>query len=213
MLDALAAGAKRVRVVFASSIAVFGNPLPAQGVDDHTPLSPELHYGGHKAMMETAIAMYSNRGSIDGISLRLPGILARPRTQSGMKSGFISDIFHALKAGESFTCPTRPEARTWVQSVKQVCDNLAHALVADASHFPRSRAITLPATHLAMGELVSEIADQCGTDRELISWEPDSDLEAAFAAFPPLSADNAINAGFADDGSAAILVKSALETL
>lgn len=72
------------RVVYASSIAVFGDPLPAH-VDDATPLSPKMIYGGHKAMMEDAVAMFSNRGLIDGVTVRLPGILARPKGPSGMK--------------------------------------------------------------------------------------------------------------------------------
>lgn len=102
----LEAGAAQpgLRVVFASSIAVFGYPLPAF-VDDLTPLNPKLVYGGHKAMMEQAVAMLSNRGVIDGMSLRLPGILARPKGPSGMKSAFMSDLFHALRAGERFVCP------------------------------------------------------------------------------------------------------------
>lgn len=84
LLEAAAAG-QRPRVVYASSIAVFGDPLPDQ-VDDATPLSPKMIYGGHKAMMEHAVAMLSNRGMIDGVTVRLPGILARPKGPSGMKS-------------------------------------------------------------------------------------------------------------------------------
>lgn len=83
---------------------MFGDPLPAM-VDDQTPLSPKMIYGGHMAMMEHAVAMFSNRGLIDGVTVRLPGILARPKGPSGMKSAFMSDLFHALKAGEAFACP------------------------------------------------------------------------------------------------------------
>ncbi|MBS0477277.1 MAG: NAD-dependent epimerase/dehydratase family protein, partial [Proteobacteria bacterium] len=72
-----------LRIVYASSIAVFGDPLPDH-VDDATPLSPRMIYGGHKAMMEDAVAMFSNRGMIDGVTVRLPGILARPKGPSGM---------------------------------------------------------------------------------------------------------------------------------
>ena len=101
-----------LRVVYASSIAVFGDPLPPL-VDDATPLSPKMIYGGHKAMMEAAVAMFSNRGLIDGVSVRLPGILARPKVPSGMKSAFMSDLFHALKAGEEFICPVTAQGRIW----------------------------------------------------------------------------------------------------
>lgn len=77
LLDEVKAGAERPRIVFASSIAVFGDPLPAAGVDDQTPVAPKMVYGGHKAMMETAVAMMHHRGEIEGVTVRLPGILAR----------------------------------------------------------------------------------------------------------------------------------------
>ena len=71
LIDAAAASGGRPRFVFASSIAVFGDPLPPH-VDDSTPLAPQMVYGAHKAMMETWISTQSRRGAIDGISLRLP---------------------------------------------------------------------------------------------------------------------------------------------
>ena len=79
LLDAAKSGGNKPRVVYASSIAVFGDPLPVEGVDDTTPLAPKMVYGGHKAMMEIAVAMMHHRGEIDGVSVRLPGILARPQ--------------------------------------------------------------------------------------------------------------------------------------
>lgn len=201
------------RVVYASSIAVLGHPLPAGGVDDSTPLSPELIYGGHKAMMEVAVAMLSNRKAIDGVTVRLPGILARPKGPSGMKSAFMSDLFHALKAGERFTCPTSPQAMIWAQSVTQCARNFVHAVDCDSGRMPPTRAVTLPAQHVSMGDLATEIASQCGTSTDLVAWEPDPPLEAAFGAYPPLSTPAAERAGFADDGSVANLVTSALKTL
>lgn len=201
------------RVVFASSIAVLGHPLPRAGVDDSTPLSPELIYGGHKAMMEVAVAMMSNRKMIDGVSIRLPGILARPREPSGMKSAFMSDLFHALKAGRHFTCPTRPEATIWAQSVERCARNFVHAISCDSAKLPPTRAVTLPAQRVSMGNLAREIARQCNVSPDLVDWQPDPPLEAAFGDYPPLNAAAAQAAGFADDGTVANLVSSALETL
>ncbi len=201
------------RVVYASSIAVFGHPLPPEGVDDTTPLSPELVYGGHKAMMEIAVAMLSNRNAIDGVTIRLPGILARPKGPSGLKSSFMSDLFHALKAGEDFTCPTRPQAMIWAQSVSQCARNFVHAIDCDSSRMPPTRAVTLPSQHVSMGDLASEIARQCGTTADRVNWRPDRLLEAAFGAYPPLTTPAARKAGFADDGTLANLVTSALKTL
>ncbi len=211
LLEASAAN-PGLRVVYASSIAVYGDPLPER-VDDDTPLSPKMIYGGHKAMMEHAVAMFSNRGMIDGVTVRLPGILARPKGPSGMKSAFMSDLFHSLKAGEAFTCPVSAEGMIWAQSVARCAANFVHALTLDSALLPPGRAVTLPAQRVSMGLLAQEIARQCGVDADLVSYAPDAALEAAFAAQPPLATPAAEHAGFAHDGNLANLVSSALATL
>lgn len=210
----LEAGANgdRPRFVYASSIAVFGDPLPGH-VDDATPLSPKMIYGGHKAMLEDAVALFSNRGLIDGVTVRLPGILARPKGPSGMKSAFMSDLFHALKADEAFTCPVSAGGTIWAQSVARCADNFLHALTLDTALLPPTRAVTLPALRVAMGDLANEIARQCSVSSDRVDWQPDAALEAAFAAQPPLTTDTAERAGFTHDGNLATLVASALATL
>lgn len=212
LLCEAASASPGLRVVFASSIAVFGEPLPAQ-VDDTTPLAPRLLYGGHKAMIETAVTMFSQRGAIDGVSLRLPAVLARPRGPSGLKSAFLSDLFHALRAGETFTCPVSAQGTVWAQSVTRAADNLVHALALDTARLPPTRAVTLPALRVSVAELVHEVARQCGVTPDLVRYAPDPALEAAFAAQPPLAAPAAERAGFAHDGNLARLVASALGAL
>ena len=86
-------------------------------------------------------------------------------------------------------------------------------LLLDAALLPPGRAVTLPALRIAMGELVHEVARQCGTDPGLVCFAPDAALEAAFAAQPPLFAPAADRAGFAHDGELATFVASALATL
>lgn len=213
LLEEVAAIGERPRVVYASSIAVYGDPLPPGGVDDATPLSPRMVYGGHKLMMEIAVTMLSNRGAIDGISIRLPGILARPKGPSGMKSAFMSDLFHALKAGEPLTCPISADATIWAESVDCCARNFRHALRLDTAAVPTTRALTLPALLIRMGDLSDEIARQCGVSSRLVSYEPDPRLEAAFGSHPTLSTPAARKAGFEDDGTLANLVRSALLTL
>lgn len=210
----LEAGAAQpgLRIVFASSIAVFGDPLPAL-VDDQTPLNPKLVYGGHKAMMEQAVAMLSNRGVIDGISLRLPGILARPKGASGMKSAFMSDLFHAVRSGDRFVCPVSPLGTIWAESVSRCADNLLHAVRLNSSLLPAGRAVTLPALRVTLGDLAEEIAQQCGSAMDLVSYQPDPALEEAFATQPELATPVADSLGFEHDGDAARLVASALATL
>jgi len=211
LLEASAFGTKP-RFVYASSIAVFGDPLP-DFVDDQTPLSPKMIYGAHKAMMEHAVALFTNRGQIEGVSLRLPGILARAKGPSGMKSAFMSNLFHALKAGEAFTCPVSAGGTIWAESVARCADNFIHALTFDTALLPPSYAVTLPALRVTMGDLAAESARQCGVSPDLASYAPDAALEAAFAAQPLLATPAATKAGFAHDGDLASLVASALKTL
>ena len=164
-------------------------------------------------MMEHAVAMFSNRGLIDGVTARLPGILARPKGPSGMKSAFMSDLFHALKAGEAFTCPVSAGGTVWAESLRCVAANFVHALNLDTALLPPTRAVTLPALRVTMGDLAAEIARQCGVSAALVAYRPDAVLEAAFAAQPPLATPAADHAGFAHDGNLATLVASALSTL
>ncbi len=213
LLDAAKVAGKCPRVVYASSIAVFGDPLPAAGVNDATQLAPKLVYGGHKAMMELAVAMMHHRGEIAGVTVRLPGILARPKGPSGMKSAFMSDLFHALRAGEPFVCPVSEGATIWVQSVAQCARNLVHALGVDAALMPVTRTVTLPAQRVTMGALAAEIAQQCGTSTNLVSYRPDAALERAFGAHPALATPAAEHAGFAHDGDLATLVANALAAI
>lgn len=192
------------RFVFASSIAVFGDP-PLEGVDDETPLTPRMIYAGHKAMMEQAISLYSRRGSIDGVTVRLPGIVARPAGSAGMKSAFLSELFHALSANRPFTCPVSEDGTVWVQSIDRCVDNVINALMLDSAMLPPSRAVTLPATWVSIGDLVAEITRQCHASISP-AYEPDIELEKAFASLPRLSSRQAQAAGFRDDGDLQALV-------
>lgn len=211
LLDASAFG-NCPRFVYASSIAVLGDPLPAS-VDDQTALSPKMIYGAHKAMMEQAVALFANRGLVEGVTVRLPGILARPKGPSGMKSAFMSNLFHALKAEEAFACPVSANGTIWAESLACCADNFVHALTLDTAFLPPSYAVTLPALRVTMGDMATEVARQCGVSADLVSYAPDPALEAMFAAYPPLATPAATKAGFRDDGDLQKLVASALRTL
>ena len=125
----------------------------------------------------------------------------------------MSNLFHALKAGEPFTCPVSDSGTIWAQSVARCAGNFVQALTLDSALLSPTRAVTLPAQRVAMGDLAGEVARQCGVCASLVSWQPDAELEVAFAAQPPLETRASENAGFAHDGDLATLVASALSTL
>jgi nucleoside-diphosphate-sugar epimerase len=210
LFDAAAAHGNAPRLLFASSIAVFGDPLPAH-VDDATPVRPMLRYGAHKAMLEEWIATLTRRGAVRGLSLRLPGIIARPLAPSGMKSAFLSNLFHALKAGEPITLPVSPEASCWLLSRRALVAQLVTAL--DLPHDPAGARLNLPALRTRMGDLVAEVARQTGADAALATYTPDPAIEAAFGAQPPLSTPAADALDLTHDGTLANLVATALADL
>lgn len=212
LADAVAGAGDCPRFVFASSIAVFGDPLPAE-VYDKTPLAPQMLYGGHKAMMEQWLATLARRGTIDAISLRLSGVVARPKGPSGMKSSFMSNVFHALANGDQFEMPVSADATCWLISLDTAASNFAHAVTASLDNTPAHRAITLPTLRVRMGDLVDEICRQTGTSSNLLSYVPDKPLEAAFGALPPVFTPAADLLGFRNDGDISGLVSRALETL
>ncbi|MES2260892.1 MAG: NAD-dependent epimerase/dehydratase family protein [Pseudomonadota bacterium] len=210
ILECLRRQGSAARLVFASTVAVYGAPMPAR-VDDATPMRPRLSYGAHKLATEVLIEDYSRRGWIDGRIVRLPGIVARPAEPSGLLSAFMSDIFWRLSAGERFVCPVSPQATAWWMSVGCCVDNLLHAASLPAAAVAARRAYTLPVQRLSIAAVVDGLAAIYGDlRRDLISFEPDAALEAAFGSMPPLDTKAAEAIGFRHDGSVAALIAGAL---
>ncbi|PWU25753.1 MULTISPECIES: NAD-dependent epimerase/dehydratase family protein [unclassified Pseudomonas] len=198
------------RVVFTSTIAVYGSPLPAQ-VDDASPLRPGLSYGAHKLVGEILLEDYSRRGLLDGRILRLPGIVARPPEPSGLLSAFMSDLFWKLAAGEPFRCPVSAGAVAWWMSVGCCAGNLLHAARLLPEQVAARRAYTLPVLRLSVAEVVEGLAARFGEERRaLVDYRPDAQLEAAFGCLPPLDARAAQAIGFRHDGSVQSLVDNAM---
>jgi len=211
LLDRLKEQANTPAVVFASSIAVYGKPAAAVVTDDTAP-TPNLSYGAQKVIGEALVADYTRRKWINGCSLRLPGIVARPPEPNGAVSIFFSDLIRNLSQGKPFTCPVSPGAKSWLMSVKCCVDNLL--LAATLNGAPR-QIWTLPAMHIAIEELVTEI-DGLLPDAEvgdLITYAPDPWVEENFGSYPPLECPQAEAAGFHHDGSPLQLITNALETL
>jgi nucleoside-diphosphate-sugar epimerase len=198
-------------VVYASSIAVYGKHLP-DVVTAETPLRPPLTYGAHKLACEILLADFSRRGLLDGRSIRLPGIVARPREPSGLASAFMSDLLHAMRAGEPFTCPVSRGATAWWMSATRCAENLVHAATMDVSGADAARAWPLPVLRMSIGEVIATCAAIYGNDRErLVAFEPNEDLEAVFGRYPPLDDTASRALGLQDDGSPESMIRRATD--
>jgi len=212
LFEELAQCVNRPRIVFTSTIAVLGAPLP-NPVTDQCRIAPAMIYGTHKAMVELALADMHRRSVVEALCVRLPGIIARPKAPSGLKSAFMSNLFHSLKAGEEFISPVGPDATLWLMSVAQCVENLILASTMDAQLMPLSRAVTLPALRCTMGELAAQAAAQCGADGNLVQYQVDPDIQAHFGSHPILETSAADSAGFRHDGDVVNLVRRALESV
>lgn len=204
-------GGKVPRFVFASTIAVFGSPMPAL-VDDDTPTRPVMTYGAQKLMSEIAIADFTRRGWCDGVSLRLPGVLARPPQRTGQLSAFLSDLMRDPAEGRRVICPMGPEATTWASSTPNIVTNLIHAADVDAARLPTHRALTLPTQRFSMAELVDALVAVHGPHiRDHVVFAPDPRIEMLFGRFPALRTPAGDAAGFRHDGDLATLARMAIQ--
>jgi nucleoside-diphosphate-sugar epimerase len=202
------AGEKPPRVVFSSSIAVYGSDFP-EVIDLDTPPCPATSYGAHKLIAEVMLADLSRRGQLDGVSLRLPGIVARPGSASGFGSAFMSSVMYAVQNGRSYVCPVSPEATSWWLSVSSCVDNLLHAA---AMSEPMLRpGFPLPVLHLSLREVVDALGRRFGPERATcVSYEPDDRIERLFGAQPPLSVPGIEALGFTHDRDADELVRRSI---
>ena len=134
LLDICRGLGHRPKVVFASSVAVFGGELPAM-VLDTTALTPQSSYGTQKAVVELLVNDYTRKGFIDGRVLRLPTISVRPGRPNAAASSFASGIIREPLNGEPAICPVNANTRLWLLSPETVIESLmfGHDVAASGS--------------------------------------------------------------------------------
>src|SRR5262247_4626832 len=139
------------RVVFTSSIAVFGAPFPDAIPDSfhHTPLTS---YGTQKAICELLLADYSRRGFLDGIGIRLPTICVRPGKPNKAASGFFSSIIREPLSGQEAILPVEETVRHWFASPRAAVGFLMHAAQLDTAKLGTRRNLTMPGVAATVGE-------------------------------------------------------------
>ncbi len=181
LLDAVrdqdAAGAWRPRLVFSSSVAVYGGALP-DVIPDDFPLTPTTSYGTQKAMGELMVSDYSRKGIVDGISLRLPTICVRPGKPNKAASGFFSGIIREPLAGQEAVLPVGEDVRHWMASPRSAVGFLIHAAGLDLSRLGTRRALALPGVSVTVGEQIEALRTVAGeAATRLIRRVPDAAIE------------------------------------
>ena len=151
-----AEGDYRPKLVFASSIAVFGAPFPEAIPDDffHTPLTS---YGTQKAIAELLIADYARRGFLHGIAIRLPTIVVRPGKPNRAASGFFSSIIREPLAGEEAILPVEESVRHWYASPRAAVGFLLHAASLAGPQLGARIGLTMPGVCCTVGEEIAAL--------------------------------------------------------
>jgi len=200
------------RLVFASSVAVYGGPLP-DPVRDDTHLTPQTSYGTQKAIGELLVADCSRKGFVDGLSLRLPTIVVRPGRPNRAASAFASSIIREPLDGREAVCPVPEDTAIYVLSPRRVIDAFVRAAELPASVLPAGRAFVLPGLTVTVREML-EALRRVGGDVALrrVRFEPDPAITRIVQGWPArFEANIARGLGFEADRDFEAIVRAFVE--
>ncbi len=190
------------RVVFTSSIAVFGAPLPYPIPDEfHT--TPLTSYGTQKAICELLLSDYSRRGFFDGIGIRLPTICIRPGKPNKAASGFFSNILREPLVGQEAVLPVSDDVRHWHASPRSAVGFLIHGATIDVDKVGPRRNLSMPGLSATVGEQIEALRRVAGDKAvSLIRREPDEMIMRMCAGWAPgFEAKRARELGFTAENS------------
>ena len=212
VLDACRALGTCPRLVFASSLAVYGGELPA-AVGDGTPLTPQSSYGTQKAIGELLVNDYSRKGFVDGRAVRLPTVVVRPGLPNRAASTFASSIIREPLSGREAICPVSPDTVMALASPRRIVEGLLRAHDLPGAAFGASRSLQLPGFSVAVGEMATAVRRAGGAEAYArIRWQPDPEIQRIISSWPQaLAAPRAEALGFAADRGIDEVVQAFIE--
>ena len=184
LFEACRAHGRCPRVVFTSSVAVFGGDLPPR-ISEATALNPRTSYGIEKAIGELLLADYTRRGFIDGRALRLPTISVRPGRPNAAASSFASGIIREPLNGEDAVCPVGPDARMWLASPDTAIDSLLAAHDLASERLGTCRWVNVAGISVTVGDMVSALERIAGPEvAARVRWQSDPRIEGMVRGWP-----------------------------
>jgi len=200
------------RLVFTSSIAVFGQPLPDLISDTHV-LAPLTSYGTQKAICELLLADYSRRGIFDGIGLRLPTICIRPGKPNNAASGFFSGILREPLMGLEAVLPVADTVRHWFASPRAAIGFLLHAAKLDTRRLGSRRTLSMPGLSATVADQIEALRRVAGDAAvALIRRKDDSAVADIVAGWPQgFDAQRAVDLGFRAERSFDEIIQAHIE--
>jgi D-erythronate 2-dehydrogenase len=161
LLEAIRAASYKPKVVFTSSIAVFGAPFPAS-IPDEFHLTPLTSYGTQKAICELLLADYTRRGFLDGVGIRLPTICVRPGKPNKAASGFFSGIIREPLAGQEALLPVADSVRHTHASPRAAIGFLIHAAGLTREQIGPRINLAMPGVSCTVGEQIDALRRVAG---------------------------------------------------
>lgn len=212
LLDACRHQRAPVKFVFASSVAVFGGPLPAVVTDDTAP-TPVSSYGVQKLVGELLVGEFSRKGFIDGRAVRLPTIVVRPGKPNAAASSFASGIIREPLAGEDALCPVETETAMWLLSPAGAIEALLRAHEtprAEWQRVTRGRALNLPGLTVTVAQMIDAVRQVGGEAAAArIRIAPDDRIKAIVQSWPArFDTARARDLGFTPDASFVDVVRA-----
>ncbi|WP_380054473.1 D-erythronate dehydrogenase [Falsihalocynthiibacter sp. SS001] len=188
------------RLVFTSSIAVFGAPFP-EAIPDDFHSTPLTSYGTQKAIGELLLNDYSRKGFVDGIGIRLPTVCIRPGKPNLAASGFFSNILREPLVGQKAVLPVSKDVMHWHASPRAAVGFLTHAAELDTSVLGARRSMSMPGLAATVREQIDALGRVAGAGAvRLIREEPDADIMKIVDGWPrSFAPERAISLGFAAD--------------
>jgi nucleoside-diphosphate-sugar epimerase len=172
------------KLVFASSVAVFGQPLPEVVTDSTTP-TPQASYGVQKLAGELLVGDCSRKGFVDGRCVRLPTIVVRPGKPNAAASSFASGIMREPLAGREALCPVEPSTGMWVSSPVTAVRALLHAHELPASAWGTLRSLNLPGLTATVAEMIEALRQAAGEAvAERVRFQPDESIAKIVRSWP-----------------------------
>ncbi|WP_299840632.1 D-erythronate dehydrogenase [uncultured Paracoccus sp.] len=192
----------RPRVVYTSSIAVFGAPF-GDKIGDEFLTAPLTSYGTQKMIGELLLNDYSRRGIFDGIGIRLPTIVVRPGKPNKAASSFFSGIIREPLAGVEADLPVDDDVRHWVASPDSAVGYLVHGATMDLEPVGPRRCLTMPGLSVTVAEMLAALRDVAGEDvAARVRRKPDETIRRIVAGWPrDFDATRAAELGFVTDAS------------
>lgn len=200
------------RLIFASSIAVFGAPLPDE-INDTFFTAPMTSYGTQKAICELLLQDYTRRGFFDGLAIRLPTICIRPGQPNAAASGFFSGILREPLAGKPAILPVPDTVRHWHASPRAAVGFLVHAATMDTGPIGHRRVLNMPGVLATVAEQIEALRTIAGDKAvALIRREPAPEIMRIISNWPRgFAADRATALGFRAENSFEEIIRIHIE--